>query len=347
MPNSHCGSGASKIYAPMVSVVIPAWNNAASLPRCLRSLALQTRRDFEVIIIDNGSTDGCTNGLDQSRSELDLHVERWPENRGFAAANNYGARLARGKWLACLNADAFPEPDWAERLLEAAEENPMGFFFASRLLNANHPDLLDDAGDSYHISGLARKRYHGYPAEQYGLHREEVFSACAAAALYDRDTFLQVGGFDEDFFSYFEDVDLGFRLRLQGYRCLFVPEAVVAHEGSTSIGAKSDFAIYYWQRNIIWSFFKNTPTTLMWKALPAHMIINTVFTVYHILRGHIGSVVKGIWDAISGLPRCLSKRKDIQKAIRIEISELQKVMELGCFQPFSSAFDNWRKKQSD
>jgi GT2 family glycosyltransferase len=312
----------------------------------LDCLSKQIFTDFNVILIDNGSTDGCACDLEKKWAKLPLLVERWSENRGFAAANNYGARLAQGEWLACLNADAFPEPDWAQQLVKAATENKEFISFSSRLINAGAPHLLDDAGDSYHIGGLAWKRYSGYPAKQYGLHQEEVFSACAAAALYKRDPFLQVGGFDEDFFSFLEDVDLGFRLRLQGYRCLYVPKAVVAHVGSTSVGAKSDFAIYYWQRNIIWSFLKNTPSDLIWKALPAHFMANVIFAAYRILRGQIGAVRRAKVDAIRGLPKILNKRKIIQQNIKIDPSELFSVMEKGWLQPYWMAYNSRKIRRS-
>jgi GT2 family glycosyltransferase len=306
----------------------------------------QTYPGFEVIIIDNGSKDGCVDGMEQKWPSLHLRVERWPENRGFAAANNFGARLAQGKWLACLNADAFPEPDWAEQLLAAAKESPGFNFFSSRLLNADAPHLLDDAGNTYHISGLARKRYHGYPADRYGLNREEVFSACAAAALYERDAFLRIGGFDEDFFSYYEDVDLGFRLRLQGFRCLYVPEAVVKHVGSASVGAKSDFAVYHWQRNFVWSFIKNMPSSLLWKALPAHWMANAIYTAYYFQQGQAGTVLKAKMDAFRGLSRIMEKRKEIQKARKIDPSELLRVMEKGWLQPYWMAYESRKIRRS-
>jgi GT2 family glycosyltransferase len=329
-----------------LSIIICTWNSANHLPHCLSCLEAQTYQDFEVIVIDNGSKDGCVDDLEQKWPRLPLRLERWPENRGFAAANNFGARLARGKWLACLNADAFPEPDWAEQLLGAASNNPGGIFYSSRLLNANSPQLLDDAGDAYHISGLAWQRYHDCAANRYGLNREEVFSACAAAALYDREAFLSVGGFDEDFFSYYEDVDLGFRLRLLGFQCLYLPEAVVKHVGSASVGVKSDFAVYYWQRNFIWAFMKNMPFSLFWKALPAHLLANIIYMASSITKGKIWVVFKAKFDALRSLPKMIKKRKEIQKARKIDPSELLRVMEKGWFQPYWMAYNSRRIRRS-
>lgn len=126
-------------------------------------------------------------------------MEGFESNRGFTAANNHHACLAHGKWLALLNSDAFPEPDWLEELLKAAENNPEFSFFASRQLQANARQLLYGAGD-HQISGLAWQRHTGFPAAQFGLETAELFSPCAAAALYSRQAILQVDGFDEDYF---------------------------------------------------------------------------------------------------------------------------------------------------
>jgi GT2 family glycosyltransferase len=319
---------------PLVSVIIVTWNSYKFLPTCLEHLLMQTFRDFEVILVDNGSEDCASDGLQEKYPSLDLHIHRLSSNRGFAAANNIGASLARGQWLALLNADAFSNPDWLEQLLKASEEKPEFSFFASRQLQANQPELLDGAGDAYHVSGLAWRRYFGYPADQFGLMSREVFSACAAAALYSREAFLRVGGFDEDFFSYYEDVDLSFRLRLRGFRCLYVPNAIVKHVGSASTGARSDFSLYHWQRNLIWSFVQNMPSALMWRALPLHILANIIFQIHFILRGHGVILWKAKVDALRGLSLALHKRRKIQNESNIGAAELLPKMEHGFLQPY-------------
>ena len=233
-----------------VSILIPNWNGMAYLPRCLGAISAQTCRDFEVIVVDNGSTDGSVAYLQEHHPEVTIIA--LDENLGFAAASNIGAKTAQGKWLALLNNDAFPEPDWLQTLVEATMEHPEYSFFASRLVKANQPDLLDGLGDAYHISGMAWRRYYNFPVDSINHLPEEVFSPCGAAALYNRDGFLDAGGFDEDYTSYHEDVDLGFRLRLRGHRCLYVPEAVVKHVGSASYGVQSDSQIYQGHRNLVW-----------------------------------------------------------------------------------------------
>jgi GT2 family glycosyltransferase len=320
--------------SPSVSVLLVTWNIAACLPRCLQALAMQTFADFEVVVIDNGSTDGSLDEVESHWPGLKLRVARLGENKGFAAANNLGARLAQGRWLATLNTDAFPQPDWLAELLKATGENPEYSFFASRQLQANAPHLLDGAGDALHITGLAWRRFSSFPASRFGLKNEEVFSPCAAAALYQRQVFLQAGGFDEDFFSYHEDVDLGFRLRLQGFRCLYVAGAVVYHIGSVSIGAQSDFALYHWQRNFIWSFVQNMPSALMWCALPAHLLANLIYQGTYLLHGRGGILWKGKRDALRGLSHALQKRRQIQQARRASHRVLLRSMERGWLQPY-------------
>lgn len=319
---------------PIISIVISTWNSGIVLPRCLDSLVRQTVKDFEVIIVDNGSSDNSIENLSEKWPALDFQIKKLDKNTGFAAANNLGAHLSSGDWLALLNSDTFPEPDWLENLLRAAARQPEFSFFASRQLQAGAPHLLDGAGDAYHISGLAWRRFAGLPAAQYGLESEEVFSACAAAAFYSRKVFLQVGGFDESFFSYLEDIDLSFRLRLQGFRCLYVPEAVVKHVGSATLGVRSEFAYYHWQRNSIWSFLQNMPTGLLLMALPFHLMANCIYQLYYTFRGRGHILLKGKGDALRGLPGVLRKRQEIQNHRKVSNMELWHRMEHGLFQPY-------------
>ncbi len=319
---------------PLISIVIVYWNSAQYLPRCLDCLTQQTFQDFEVILIDNGSSDKMSDDLEQKYSALNLRLERLASNLGFAKANNMGARMARGTWLALLNTDAFPNPDWLETLLQTARRSPEFSFFSSRQIQFDQPDILDGSGDEYHISGLAWRRFYNYPARDYGLSEEEVFSACAAAAIYNREDFLRVGGFDEDFFSYFEDVDLSFRLRLAGGRCLYVPRAVVHHVGSASSGKTSNFVIYYGHRNLVWTFFKNMPGPLFWLYLPLHVLMNFLFIVSFLLKKRGTSILRAKVDAFYRLPAIIRKRRQIQSSRKIAIREIWQVMNRDWFAPY-------------
>ncbi|MBI5825774.1 MAG: glycosyltransferase family 2 protein [Chloroflexi bacterium] len=329
---------------PLISIIVLCWNSAAHLPQCLNTLTSQSYKDFEVIVIDNNSLDGSIENLVQLWPALNLKLERLNENKGFATANNIGVKFARGKWIALLNADAFPEPEWLEKLLRAAERNPEYSAFSSRQIQNNAPHLLDGAGDAYHISGLAWRNGYKLSAKEYGLEGREVFSPCAAAALYSREEFLKVGGFDEDYFSYFEDVDLGFRLRLGGAKCLYVPEAIVSHVGSASTGQRSDFSVYYGYRNLIWTFVKNMPFPWLWLFLPLHIITILFFSIYLTVRGQGRAIWRAIFDALRGLPKMMRKRKAIQKNIKIKPRDLLNVMSTGLFEPYQE-FMQRNKKQ--
>lgn len=320
--------------SPHISILIIAWNSEAHLPRCLAALAAQIRRDFEVIVIDNGSKGDSLAMFDASVPCCPFDYQRIPSNLGFAIANNIGAHLARGEWIVLLNADAYPEPDWLEQLLKAAEQNPDYNFFSSRQIQYNSPHLLDGAGDDYHVSGLAWRRYYNHTKEEYGLKQEEVFGACAAAAMYRREDFLRVGGFDEDYFSYFEDVDLSFRLRLAGGKCLYVPQAVVHHVGSASTGKISDFVVYHGHRNLVWAYFKDMPSYLFWVYLPLHLVMNLYFMISFIFKGKGYAILKAKWDAFRGLPTALRKRRMIQRMRTVPVSEIYRWMRRGLLEPY-------------
>jgi len=318
--------------APLISIVLVAWNSAAYMPRCFQHLLAQTVQDFEIIVVDNGSKDdGCV-GLQEKYPTLALRVERLETNHGFSFANNLGAQLATGKWLTLLNTDAFPEPDWLERLLEAAQMHPNAFF-SSRQLQANTPELLDGEGDVYHVSGLAWRN--GYGSRTYPLDETcEVFSACGAAAFFPREKFLSVGGFDEDYLSYHEDVDLGFRLRLHGLKCFVVPRAVVHHVGSVTFGKKSDFSIYHGHRNLVWTYAKDMPSVLFWFYLPLHIFINVFFLFYFTAKGQGRTIWRAKFDALRGLAPMLKKRGAIQKNRKASIAELHRAMSRNWLAPF-------------
>ena len=320
---------------PLVTILILTWQNDAFLLRCLEALETQSFSDFDIVLIINAQHNSGAEISVSPPSRNRTFIKYTNSNPGFAVANNIGARLAKGKWLVFLNADAFPEPDWLEKLVKTAEKNPEYAFFSSHQIQADNPDRVDGAGDAYHISGLAWRNGYNHALESYGHETKEIFSACAAAALISRDEFLQMGGFDEDYFSYFEDVDLGFRLRLAGKKCLYVPEAVVHHVGSASTGKRSDFSVYYGYRNMIWTFFKNMPSPLIWFLLPIHITTLIFFIFYLSLRGQGKVILRAIFDAMKGMPKVLEKRKKVQNSIKINPSELLRVMSTGLLEPYT------------
>jgi GT2 family glycosyltransferase len=287
----------------------------------------QTLRPRRTIVVDNLSTDGSTDGLEARFPAVEL--VRPGRNLGFAAANNLAVGRADDcEWVALLNPDAFPEPDWLERLLDAAAAESEFSFFGSRLVLDADPARLDGTGDLLHVSGLAFRRDHGAPATT-ARGREEVFSACAAAALYRRDAFLAAGGFDESFFCYFEDSDLAFRLRLVGHRCLHVDDAVVRHVGSSTGGRTSDFTVYHQYRNQVWTYVKNMPAPLLLLYLPQHLLVNALQLGAYGLAGRGRVLARAKRDALGGLPAVLRRRREVQRRRVVGSREVRRALSRG------------------
>lgn len=314
-----------------VSIIIVTYNSHGYLSKCLSCIAEQSFRNFELILIDNGSQSPPSLDFCKRWPNLYIKIEHLKENKGFAYANNYGLQLAQGEWIATLNPDAFPEPDWLEQLVKATSLYPNAFF-ASRQLQANSPHLLDGEGDVYHVSGLAWRRNYGLPATPK-IAPESVFSACAAAALYPRQALLEVDGFDESFFAYYEDLDLGFRLRLKGLQCYYIPQATVHHIGSASTGKSSIFTIYHCHRNLIWTFVKNMPDPLLWKYLPLHLLLNSFSLLFFSLKNQASTIWKAETDALRGIDNILRKRRLIQCDIRVPLEEIHRSMERNLLAP--------------
>jgi len=309
-----------------IAVIVVNWNAGDLLARCLGRLAQQTLQPRRIYVVDNASSDGSCDRLAVDFPHVDLM--RAERNLGFAAANNLAAKRAEGcDWIALLNPDAFPEPRWLEAWMRAAARRPEFSFFGSRMLMADDPVRLDGVGDTYHVSGLMWREGHGALAPGNFLEEREIFSPCAAAALYRREAFLDAGGFDEDFFCYVEDVDLGFRLRLLGHRCLYVPDSVVAHKGSALTGLRSDFSIYHTHRNLVWAFVKNFPAPWFWVYLPLHLAVNVV-APFAITRGFMAALRAKI-AALPGLPRAWRKRREIQRRARAGYREVRPHMVTG------------------
>ena len=309
-------------------MVIVNWNGAHFLDRCLSALLAQTVTPHEIILVDNASTD---DSLDIVRSFPSVRLLAQNKNLGFARGNNLAIAAAdvESEWIALRNPDAYVEPRWLEALLSAAHDDPAFDVFGSKLVVAADSAVLDGAGDVYHISGLVWRMGHGADVSSFSEQACEVFSPCAAAALYRRSALLEVGGFDEDFFCYVEDVDLGFRLRLAGRRCLYVPSSVAHHVGSgTTGGQHSDFSVYHGHRNLVWVYVKNMPSVLFWAFLPLHLAMNLVTLFMLTLRGQGKVIFRAKLDALKGIPRMWRKRTQIQSKRVISLRAILRVMKV-------------------
>lgn len=303
-----------------VTVVIVNFDGGANVLRCLESLAGQTRPPERIMLFDNASGDdslAACRALVTARGELAARttIDALTENIGFAAACNRGFRAADTQFVALLNPDAFPEPGWLEALLAAAEAHPESAAFGSRQMQFGRPGMLDGIGDRWHVSGLAWREGHGRPLRPADLEAREIFSPCAAAALYRRAEVLAVGGFDEDYFCFGEDVDLGFRLRLAGHAARSVPDAVVEHVGGAS--SEGRLATYLGHRNLLWTLVKNTPGPVLPAALLAHLFQSIFLGVLLSFRGRGGVFARAKWDAGAGLGKCWRKRRGVQASRRV------------------------------
>lgn len=297
------------------------------MDRCLSAVLAQTVVPHEVILVDNASSDAS---LDIVKRFPSVRVLQQRENLGFARANNLAIRAAaaESEWIALLNPDAFPERDWLEALLSAARKSTGYAVFGSKLVNAADPSILDGVGDAYHVSGLVwRERCEASQQEEDVLSRE-IFSPCAAAALYRRQIVLDAGGFDEDYFCYVEDVDLGFRLRLAGHKAMYVRDAVTYHVGSATTGGQhSDFSVYHGHRNLVWTFVKDMPGAVFWLCLPLHVTMNLVALAVFTWRGQSRVIWRAKWDALKGLPKMWRKRRLVQSNRIATVREIWRLMD--------------------
>ena len=296
-----------------VAIIIVNYTSGALVSRCLKSLSEQTLCADELVVVDNASTDA------ESRSMLDAitnaTVIRSDLNLGYGGAINLAVqKLTTTDYIVCLNPDAFPEPDWLEAIVNAADSHPDHGSFASLMLREDDISIVDGAGDELHFTGIPWRRFHKRTLPD-NLQTEPVFSACAGAALYRTSLFNQLGGFDERYFMYVEDIDLGFRLQLAGHPCLLVSDAIVHHIGSAVTGEGSDFSVYFGHRNLVYCYFKNMPLLLLLATLPFHILANIVTLVVLTAKGRGRAVGKAKLDALKQLPFAIRARSKVSRKV--------------------------------
>ncbi len=293
---------------PKVTVVIPVWNSEKWIPGCFDSLARQTFVEFSLTVIDNGSSDNSVEII-KERDISNITLVELEKNIGFAAAVNMGIKSASSPYVALLNIDTIPADDWLEKLVETMDAAPSTITsLASKMLDMKDSALIDSAGDTLSWYGSAFKRGHGESAKSY-TEKDYVFSACAGAALYRRSLFDTIGFFDERFVSYFEDVDLGFREKLFGFKCLFVPEAKVLHHGH-SAGVVGGYYVFLLTRNRLLTLVKNVPLDEMLHHF-GQLLYGQVY--FFIMYKRPVASLKGYFSAVRMLTDVLRDRKLIQK----------------------------------
>ena len=299
-----------------VAIIVVNYQSDDLLLQCLDKLEHQTVKPDRIIVVDNHDEE----------HDLSKVIERFPMvrivsaggNIGFAAGANLGISHSNDvEYVALLNPDAFADSAWLAELLKAADDNPEFGSYSSLMVMADDPEILDGGGDTLHFSGVPWRVGHGSKKACFSFDQAGMFSACAGAALYRVSAVREAGGFDESYFMYVEDVDLGFRLQLLGYRCCFVPHAMVHHIGSAVSGYKSDLSLYYGHRNLVWSYFKNMPWQLLLLTLPFHIAMNLLTLFVYTARGRGGVILRAKWDAVKGLPAVLRQRGAVKRVVSI------------------------------
>jgi GT2 family glycosyltransferase len=323
---------------PLVSVVIVNWNGKHLLGECLDSLLAQQVNGLEIIVVDNGSQDGSVAYVQESYQVV--KVVALPDNRGFAGGNNAGLRIASGKYIALLNNDTRVHPEWLASLLKDAESGPARTgMWACKILSYDDPAVIDNVGLLLYPDGLGRGK--GRLETDHGQYdqREEALFPSGCAGLYRKEVLDEIGMFDEEFFAYADDVDLGLRARLAGWGCVYVPAARVYHKYSSSSSAHSPFKAFLVERNRIWVLLKYYPVEMI-VISPFVTLARLVVHLYGALRGRGASgkfseqhsvldavviLFKAWYSALMSLPNIRKQRRDFSLLIRIRRRELYRL----------------------
>lgn len=298
-----------------VTIVIPNFNGKEYMDKCLVCLKNQIYKEFDVIVIDNASKDESQK-IPYNYSEFfDVEVVCFTENKGFSAAVNEGIRRAKGEYVILLNNDAYAKEDFISELVKKMESDPQIFSAQALMLQENNKELVDGAGDYFSALGWAFARGKDKEASFYTEDRE-VFSCCAGAAIYKKEVFDIIGYFDEAFFAYLEDMDVGYRARLNGYKNVLASKAVVYHVGSGSSGSRhNSFKVKLSARNSFLVMYKNFAWWQWVINMPLISIGFWIKVLYFIPKGLTGDYVKGVFEMFSYMKK-VNKTKVANGAIR-------------------------------
>lgn len=309
---------------PDVSVIVVTWNGRQHLDACLGAVAAQRGVRLETVLVDNASTDGTVDYV-RGRHPA-VRIVALPDNRGFAGGNNAGVADARAPIVAFLNNDTIADPGWLQALVAGLDQASGFALVTSRIVYMHDPQVIDSAGDGFLRAGGAFKRLHGMPAAD-AAEPLEVFGMCGAACLMPKSVFHELGGFDEDFFASHEDVDLSYRARLRGYRVRYVPDAIVRHQGSATLGRQSARAVYYGQRNLEWVYLKNSPASILLRTAAGHVAYNVAAAIHFARAGQGLAFIRAKGAALAALPATLRKRAAVQRARCVTAGEIWRVLE--------------------
>ena len=313
------------LKSPLFSVIILNWNGRHHLEECLASVLSQIFRDFETIVVDNGSTDGSVDFL-KERWGKEIRTISLSFNQGFAGGNNAGIRAAMGKFIILLNNDTAVDPRWLHALSEAILRHPDAGMVTPKILNYYRRDEIDNTGHLIYPDGLARGRHRQEKDDGRFDEEGEAFWPSGCAGVYRKEMLDEIGLLDETFFAYGEDVDLGLRARWAGWKCIYVPDAVVYHKYSATTGVYSSQKVFLVERNRLWILFKNFPLrdilvspwyTGYRYAMHFHGAVSGKGAAGHFTKTHsvwklFGITLRAEWAAIIGLPTVLRSRKAVR-----------------------------------
>ncbi|HMK77540.1 MAG TPA: glycosyltransferase family 2 protein [Thermodesulfobacteriota bacterium] len=315
--------------SPLISAVVLNWNGCHVLDNCLRSLYNQTYRPLEIIVVDNASTDGSVDFLREKFHSV--HLIRNDKNLGFGAGNNIGIRASQGRYIMMLNNDTRLDPNCVEELKRSIEKDERFGACASKILLESRPDIIDGVGIVVCPDGLSFGRGRLQKRERYD-EEEEIFFASDGACLYRREMLDDIGLYDEDFFAYADETDMGWRAQLAGWKCIYSPKAIVYHHHSTSSGGRvSFFKAFLVERNRIWVALKNFPVSLILLG-QFYTLWRYAFQAYGALMGKgtagrftsdfskaelVKILVRAYFSAARKFPLMLRKRRMIQQKKRI------------------------------
>ena len=302
----------------LVFCVVPNWNGKDVLGKCLDSLLTQTIKPI-IVVVDNGSNDGSLKYVKDKYPGVKL-VEL-DKNYGFSGGVNRGIEYALesgAEFVALLNNDATAEPNWLEKLVQTAKDNPNAGIVTGKIMRIDKKHL-DSTGDFYSIWGLPFPRGRNeVDVGQYDA-KTEVFGASGSGSLYRTKMLREVGLFDEEFFAYFEDVDISFRAQLAGWKVRYEPGAVVYHHVGATSSKLGNFARYHTYKNFVMLYSKNMPAKLFFKYLPALLVTSLGLLARGVLRGHLWTYIRGTCAGLKRLPGTFKKRRSVQRSRKVTV----------------------------
>lgn len=300
-----------------VNVIIPNWNGIKLLKICLPSLRRQTFKDFEIIVIDNGSSDGSVDFIKKNYPEI--HLIKLKKNIGFSPAINLGIKNGNGEYFVLINNDTKVDKDCLKRLVEAADKHSEAGMIACKMLNFNQPELIDSAGDYIDAVGHANNIGLGEKDSVKFNHGGYVFLVTGGGSLIKREVFEKIGFFDHDYFAYMEDVDFCLRAQMVGFKGWYEPKAVIYHMHGETAKRNLAFKEYLQFRNMTMTIIKDFPTKLLLKDFNWLKIILVNFNTVRYLagQGYLMSGLKSEWYVLTHFFKLLKKRQEIQSKIKV------------------------------